>query len=295
MKRGSLILLVLFVGCDAHFESGKTHCSNKGECPSGYVCNAASLCIAVSGGGGGMGAAGRTGGPGGIGGIAGAGGSLGGAGSSGTTSIPGCPTPKAGGTCNVFPASCGCPAGQVCHAASESIGLGCTADSGLGDGADCSGAKVCASGFGCFEGICSKYCEYDSDCPEVDMTQGCLPLTWGASGNDILGVSVCAEICDPVSPQYPMVPLVACPAGFGCSANSWGDSYCQKQAGIGVTDSYCLDDTYCMPGYFCDISSDTCTKYCFVYGNDCPLGTTCNSFSSSNWAGYSSEVGYCYY
>jgi hypothetical protein len=162
----------------------------------------------------------------------------------------------------------------------------------LGSGADCSSAKVCASGFGCFSGICSKYCEYDSDCPEVDMTQGCLQITW-PNGDYAYGVSVCAQICDPVSPQNPMVPLVACPAGFGCSADTYGDSFCQKQAGTGVADSYCASDTDCVPGYFCDISSDTCAKYCFVDGNNCPIGTTCTSFSSSYWAG-NSEVGYCY-
>ena len=38
MRRGSLILLVLLVGCERHFESGKTLCSDKGECPGGFVC-----------------------------------------------------------------------------------------------------------------------------------------------------------------------------------------------------------------------------------------------------------------
>ena len=338
MKRGSLIFLVFFVGCDASFQSGKTQCSDKGECPSGYLCNAAFLCIAVSGvggsgggasgatgvagatgspggigvagatgspggigvagatgGPGGIGVAGATGGPGGIGGIAGAGGSLGGAGSSGSTSA--CPLadyPEAGGTCNVLPA-CGCPTGQVCHAASESIGLACTADIGPGNGADCSSAKVCASGFGCFAGICSKYCKFDSDCPEVDMTQGCLQIYW-PNGDYMTGVSVCAEICDPVSPQNPKSPLQSCPAGFGCSADQNGDSYCQKQAGTGVADSSCPSgfDSECAPGYFCDYSGNTCVKYCFVDGNNCPLGTTCYAFSPSYYAGFLSEVGYCY-
>jgi len=38
MKRGSLILLAIFVGCGPHFESGKTLCSDQGECPGGFVC-----------------------------------------------------------------------------------------------------------------------------------------------------------------------------------------------------------------------------------------------------------------
>ena len=38
MKRNDLILLVLLVGCSPHFQSGKTQCSDQGECPSGFIC-----------------------------------------------------------------------------------------------------------------------------------------------------------------------------------------------------------------------------------------------------------------
>jgi hypothetical protein len=294
MKRGSLILLVFFVGCDANFQSGKTQCSDQGECPSGYTCSGV-VCVAVSGagGGGGMGAAGRTGGPGGI------GGSFGGAGGSSATSIPGCPTPEAGGTCNVFPTSCGCPTGQVCSPDIESIGLSCTADSKLGDGADCSSAQVCASGFGCFGDMCSKYCEYYSDCPMVDTAQSCLQTYW-SNGDAISGVSVCARVCDPVSPQNPRGSLLACPAGFGCDTKDfWGASDCDERTGTGLTNSDCYYDADCMPGYFCDTSNGYfCTKYCFIDDliSGCPLGTTCTSFSGSDapyFAG-TARVGYCY-
>ena len=310
MKRGSLILLVLFVGCSPNFQSGKTQCSDKGECPSGFICSdngagAPRVCVNAptsgtggSGGGGTSGHGGSSGGGtsgfggiGGIGGTGGTGGASASTGSSGATSACSLSDlPKAGGSCNVLPA-CGCPAGSVCYAATESVGLTCTADSKLGNGADCSGALACASGFGCFSDICSKYCEFDSDCPMVDMTQGCLQISW-ASGNDITGVSVCAEICDPVSPQNPKSPLRACPAGFGCSSDTLGDSYCQKQAGFGVTNSSCSHDSDCRPGYFCDTSGLSCVKYCYTI-NDCPTGTTCNFFSTANYAG-NTEVGYCY-
>src|SRR5208283_3113654 len=109
-----------------------------------------------------------------------------------------CPPPAAGGTCNVFPA-CGCPAGQVCYPDTEYTGLTCTANGGLGDGADCSSGLSCVSGFGCFGDMCSRYCEVDSDCPAVDGAQSCLQTTWSDSGDDILGVSVCARVCDPVN------------------------------------------------------------------------------------------------
>jgi hypothetical protein len=245
----------------------------------------------VTGGPGGAGAAGATGVAGATGGPGGMGGSLGGAGSSGSTSVPGCPTPKAGGTCNVLPA-CGCPAGQVCYAYSESVGLTCTADSKLGDGADCSSAQVCASGFGCFSDICSKYCEFDSDCAAIDSARACLPTYW-YTGATIPGVSVCARVCDPANPQFPRRPLAACPAGFGCipGASNPGASQCVPQAGTGISYSNCYTSADCSPGYYCT-TSYFCLKYCFTT-NDCPLGSTCTAFFTPSYAGTAS-VGYCY-
>ena len=38
MKRGDLVLLVLLVSCQPNFQNGKTLCSDKQECPSGFVC-----------------------------------------------------------------------------------------------------------------------------------------------------------------------------------------------------------------------------------------------------------------
>jgi hypothetical protein len=361
MKPSSLIFLILFVSCSPNFQSGKTQCSDKGECPSGFVCSgngvgAPRVCVhAPTSGTGGTGGGGSTG-------SSGCGATLVTSACQDIVNSPtadsctaclmsqccgpavdcasdttcamnstgplwntltacftgccdkGCRTltgdagvpdalppntstcslsqlPTAGGSCNVLPA-CGCPAGQVCHADIESTGLTCTAGNSLGDGVDCSSAQVCASGFGCFGSLCSKYCSYDSDCPMVDTAQSCLQTYW-SSGNSIPDVSVCARVCDPVSPRNPRSPLLACPAGFGCMPGDyWGASDCQKQTGTGVTGSYCSDDTDCVPGYFCDTSNYVCVKYCYTV-NDCPTGTTCGSFSSSYYAG-SNEVGYCY-
>jgi hypothetical protein len=361
MKRGSLTILVLFVGCSPNFQSGKTLCSDKGECPSGYVCSyngagAPRVCVNAP-----------TSGTGGSGGNRDAGGGSNLCGATLVTSAcqdlvnsptadactaclmsqccgpaadcandtncatkstgplwntltacftgccdTGCSTltgdagvpdtlppntstcslsqmPLAGGTCNVFPA-CGCPTGQVCHADIEATGLACTANGTLADGADCSSAQVCASGLGCFGSMCSRYCDYDWDCPAVDTVQSCVQTTW-SSGNSISGVSVCARVCDPVSPRSPRSPLLACPAGFGCYSDIYGASDCQKQAGTGVAGSSCSTDPDCSPGYYCS-TSGSCVKYCFTNAN-CPIGKTCNFFSTANYAG-SSEVGYCY-
>jgi hypothetical protein len=61
MKRGSLTLLVLLVGCEPHFESGKTLCSDLGECPGGFFCSNG-VCVdnQLAGGSGGNGGTGGS-------------------------------------------------------------------------------------------------------------------------------------------------------------------------------------------------------------------------------------------
>src|SRR5512141_2016408 len=39
MKRYALAVLIVGTACSAKFESGKTECSDKKECPSGYSCS----------------------------------------------------------------------------------------------------------------------------------------------------------------------------------------------------------------------------------------------------------------
>ena len=299
MKRGAFILLVFFVGCEPHFQSGRTQCSDKGDCPSGFVCGrngtsnvcfdnklagcprgyvycpqsttcamSFAACPAATGGSGGS---------------AGSGGSGGSSGS--------CPLPEAGGTCNVFP-SCGCPTGQVCYPDTQATGLQCLPSNGLGEGADCSGAgDLCAANLGCFGSVCKRYCQSDSDCVAVDSARSCLPTYWD-DVNTIPGVSVCARVCDPVSPRNPRSPLLACPAGFGCyaEASSPGASNCEPQSGTGVTSSTCSTDGDCTPGYYCTIGN-ICMKYCHTSA-DCPVGSTCSPFSTPMYAGTTS-VGHC--
>lgn len=275
MKRGDIILLVLFVSCQPTFQSGKTLCSDKMECPSGFVCGSDGtnyVCFDNKIGGGGSG------------------GSLGG--SSGSTSTcPASKLPEAGGTCNVLPA-CGCPAGQVCYPDTLATGLKCFTSSGLGLGADCSGVTdFCATGFGCFASVCKKYCQVDSDCPMVDSAQSCDPTYWD-DVNVIAGVSVCSRVCDPVKPQSPRSPLLACPVGFGCfSMDSYpGASDCEPQSGSGVSGSTCSTDKDCSPGFYCSLG-DTCIKYCYTVA-DCPAGMTCVAFSPPNYAG-TTQVNHC--
>ena len=227
----------------------------------------------------------NTGGSGGAGGTGGSGGAGGGGGSTGT-----CPPPEAGGTCNVFPA-CGCPAGQVCYPNTKATGLKCFPSGGLVDGTDCSTGDLCASGFGCFGSICKRYCQLDSDCPAVDGAQSCNQTYWD-SVNTIAGVSICSRVCDPVNPQSPRSPLLACPVGFGCSSMDIypGASDCELQLGFGIAGSVCSTDADCIPGYYCS-GGGSCIKYCFT-SVDCPVGLTCHTFSTPEYAGTKS-VGYC--
>jgi len=202
-----------------------------------------------------------------------------------------CPTPAAGGTCNVFPA-CGCPTGQACSPNTQATGLKCVPAGSLGEGADCTSGE-CASGFGCFGDVCKRYCQLDSDCPAVDSAHSCVQTNW-SPGVEMLGVLVCVSVCDPVSPQNPRSPLSACPVGFGCS--SWGTSLpgatdCEPQSGTGITGSACATDGDCVPGYYCS-NGNVCVKYCYTVA-DCPTGTTCVSFSTPNYAG-TTQVNHCH-
>ena len=230
-------------GCETSYPLGVANFDSFATCLTNY-CSVS--CSGGSGGGGSGGNGGQGGSSGGTGGTTKATG-----GSSGSTSA--CPPselPKAGGTCNVLPA-CGCPAGQVCYPNTQATGLKCFPSGSLGEGADCTSGD-CASGLGCFGDVCKRYCQVDSDCPMVDSAQFCDSTYWD-DVNMIAGVSVCSRVCDPVKPQNPRSPLLACPVGFGCSAA--GTSYpgatdCESQSGSGVSGSSCSADSDCSPGFY---------------------------------------------
>jgi hypothetical protein len=366
MKR--LLFLIVLVGCEPHFESGKTQCSDSEQCPSGFVCgnngfSSAHVCFdqKVVGcsehqfyceplrtcvlGPGACGTGGGAGQVGGLGGSSGTGVTSGGApgtsrpvnGSSCTspsypmycdavadveagcwasgtvcstiTSCNGvpkacgsstkkvfcggpdcCTPPPAGGSCSL--PACGCPSGEVCYPDTSATGMLCVATDGIGLGQACSGL-VCAAGLGCFAGTCKPYCLTDTDCPLVDSARACLSTSWSASGDPIPGVSVCARVCDPVSPQAPRTGLLACPSGFGCDSDTAypGASNCLRQSGKGIAGSACSTMADCSPGHYCT-TANICMQFCFSDA-DCPGSTTCNAFTEPNYAG-THQVGYCY-
>jgi hypothetical protein len=199
-----------------------------------------------------------------------------------------CAAPLSGGECNQLPA-CGCASGKVCYPSSTTRAMACVTGYNLAEGADCTSGLSCQAGFGCFGGTCKRYCNSASDCPAVDGLQNCLQTTWSEDNTNILGVKVCGRICDPVHPQSPTAPLLACPAGFNCAASSTGLSYCFKANPL-PSGSTCATSADCMPGYYCTVNG-ACYKYC-LGTTDCPSGQSCLTAPSTTMAGTYS-VGYC--
>jgi hypothetical protein len=203
-----------------------------------------------------------------------------------------CTPPAAGGVCTTFPA-CGCPAGQVCSPATSRT-LACFAGNNLAEGADCSSGLTCKAGLGCFDGLCRPYCGTDADCPAVAGVQSCSATYWDdLQTQPILGVKVCARICDPLHPQSPRTPFLSCPTGFSCSAASTGASFCFKATPL-PAGSACTSSADCPAGNSCTGTSATtlvCKPYCFST-SDCATGTCQFTWTPRQYAG-NQEVGYC--
>ena len=204
-----------------------------------------------------------------------------------------CTPPAAGGECTTFPA-CGCPAGQVCSPATTQK-LACFTGNNLAEGADCSSGSTCKAGLGCFDGLCRPYCGTDADCLAVAGVQSCLATYWDdLQTQPILGVKVCARICDPLHPQSPRTPFLSCPTGFSCSSAPTGASFCFKATPL-PAGSACTSTADCPAGNSCTGTSATtlvCKPYCFS-SSDCATGTTCQfTWSPRQYAG-NQEVGYC--
>jgi hypothetical protein len=200
----------------------------------------------------------------------------------------GCGVPAAGGVCMTFP-TCGCPAGQVCYPSATTHAMACFPGNNLPEGADCSSGSTCQAGFGCFGGLCRPYCGTDADCPMVAGVQSCSATSW-ADNSTILGVKVCARICDPAHPQSPPSPFLSCPAGFNCSSSTTGVSGCFQANPLSLG-SACASEADCPAGHYCT-TTGVCGQYC-LSNSDCASGTTCQfTWSPAEYAG-TSEVGYC--
>jgi len=204
-----------------------------------------------------------------------------------------CQPPAVGGTCNI--PDCGCGSGQICYPSSQATGLACYTTSNLPEGADCStNFSGCASGFGCFGGVCKKYCLTDTDCTAVDGVRSCGQTSWGTTSTTITGVLVCGRVCDPVTPTAARTPLLSCPSGFGCDIDinnpRTGVTYCAKRTGSGTAHATCTTNLDCAAGYYCT-TSDLCYKYCYS-STDCPSGSTCQFFTTPYYAG-TRQIGGC--
>jgi hypothetical protein len=191
-----------------------------------------------------------------------------------------CSIPAIGGVCGP---TCGCAVGSVCYPSTTTHTMVCGVSDNVGLGGACVYNADCASGLGCFGGVCKTYCQTDSDCPAVGGISRCAQTTWGDETGDISGVKVCDRICDPVNPQNPRSPLLACPAGFECDSSSTGVSGCLESGSV-PGGSSCAKDGDCLPGYYCNSPDNLCRKFCWTQ-TDCPAGTTCSPFSPLQYAG----------
>jgi hypothetical protein len=207
-----------------------------------------------------------------------------------------CTPPLAGGVCSL--PACGCSAGRVCHPDTMATGLQCFASGGLGEGQDCTAMPRggCAAGLGCIGGVCGRYCSTDAECPLVDTARSCSQAFWSAN-QPVAGVFTCVRVCDPVRPQNPNSPLLACPLGFGCIPDvaNPGPSDCIQQLGTGVTGTPCTTYQDCAPGFICDSDlSLTCFKWCFT-NLDCPTGTCTlgSTVAATPFFAGAREVGLC--
>jgi hypothetical protein len=198
-----------------------------------------------------------------------------------------CVPPEAGGDCNI--PDCGCQMGEVCCPVSAESGLRCMPSLGQVEGEECAVAGACSAGLGCFGGRCKRYCASDADCGVPTFGPGsCLQTTWAESAEAIPGVKVCENVCDPVMPQDPSVPLLACPEGFRCAGAETGVSYCAP-GGEGFAGDACESGAECAPGHYCSVGG-TCQRYCFL--DEGCSGGSCSPFLEPAYAGLR-EVGYC--
>jgi hypothetical protein len=137
---------------------------------------------------------------------------------------------------------------------------------------------------------CSRFCATDADC--VGAGSLCLYTLGDGAGGTVPGVRVCSRACDPVT-------------SAGCSSNAVCHVYretptsgrfltdCAGPAGFGGPHGFCLDNSDCDQGTFCDTSLNECLAYCRS-DLDCPFTDACYRFATPLIVG-ATEYGYCDY
>jgi hypothetical protein len=210
-----------------------------------------------------------TGGAGGTAGSGGAGGSgaTGGSGGSGGTPCD----PPLGGECDVIP-QCGCSLGEKCALTdiSTNVTTGCVPAGNAQPQGTCNFAGGCSAGHECFNGVCTPFCNTDSDCPDHENGSKCVPMV--VYGETVPGIFACAAACNPLTSS-------SCGPGAACSLVYTGGeivSRCQQEGSKSMYSSCgswfdCTAGTWCAGGF--------CLKWCRIGMNDCPGSTTCYEYT----------------
>ena len=204
-----------------------------------------------------------------------------------------------GGTCSIFPAGCGCQAGQACVRTTAASAEQCIVSQGLGLLATCSAksgaiAAPCASGLICVGSVCQPACETKADCS--NGTYGKCTEAEDANGKPVAGELFCTRSCRPDAPTTADATHEGCGSNQNCIPSTTGTTYCAgNPAGVNAgAGQACDDSTRCVPGYVCSGSSSntTCRPYCRVGKSTCPGQKACSSFAPKGFDG-AEEIGYC--
>lgn len=199
------------------------------------------------------------------------------------------------GTCTTSP-QCGCSAGQKCDVSASGV----TSCGSVGTSAaygTCTSDASCQAGYGCVGGVCMQYCSKAGDTTCDGATDSCRTLAGSVSGMTIPGGFACFR-CDPVDPSRVEPPYGSCKGK--CLPTVDGTTGCTAATGTGTHGSACMksdgeaDGGLCAPGFFCEIDTKKCAKYCHVGSTgECPSGTACGSFATEKYAA-AVEIGGCF-
>lgn len=183
-----------------------------------------------------------------------------------------------GNPCKLVAPQCGCAAGEGCTLDNTGAPT-CDVAGNVAPGGNCS-ADACQPGSICLgttptTPTCGEFCATDAQCTAPGGL--CVVKLNDGSGNEIPGVTLCSENCDPTT-------NVGCVSGTGCTfgqeqAGQMRFFTACRESGAKTQGQTCTTNAECAPGYGCINTGTTqCMKYCKV-GTTCANGMSCSAVS----------------